>query len=71
MLGIWGWSFVGLVVALTIVVLAVGAVSEIVLPLTFAAVLAVCFTPMARALQRRGLKRSAAAILDIHPSAAS
>jgi predicted PurR-regulated permease PerM len=60
-LGIWAWSFVGFVVALTIVVFAVGAVSEIVLPLTFAAVLAVCFKPMARALQRRGLKGSAAA----------
>ncbi|TRW45693.1 AI-2E family transporter [Georgenia yuyongxinii] len=60
-LGIWAWSFVGVVAALTIIVLAVGTVSEIVLPLTFAAVLAVCFKPMARSLQRRGLKRSAAA----------
>ena len=33
-LGIWAWGFVGFVVALTFIVLAVGAVSEIVLPLT-------------------------------------
>jgi len=60
-LGIWAWSFVGVVVATTIVVFAVAAVSEIVLPLTFAAVLAVCFTPMARTLERHGVKRTAAA----------
>lgn len=39
-LGAWAWSFVGFVVAAIIVVTALGAVSEIVLPLTFAAVLA-------------------------------
>ncbi len=60
-LGIWAWSFVGVVAALIIIALALGAVSEIVLPLTFAAVLAVCFKPVARSLQRRGLKGSAAA----------
>jgi putative heme transporter len=59
-LGLWAWSFVGVVVAVTIVLFAVGAVSEIVLPLTFAAVLAVCFSPMAGGLVRRGLKPSAA-----------
>jgi predicted PurR-regulated permease PerM len=64
-LGIWAWSFVGVVVAGTIVLLAVGAVSEIVLPLTFAAVLAVCFSPMAGGLVRRGLKPSAAAGLVV------
>ena len=42
-LGVWAWSFVGAVAAL---VLALGVVSEIVLPLTFAAVLAVIFKPM-------------------------
>ena len=64
-LGIWAWSFVGVVVAVTIVLLAVGAVSEIVLPLTFAAVLAVCFSPVAAALKRRGLKNSFAAGLVV------
>ena len=64
-LGVWAWSFVGVVVALTIVLFAVGAVSEIVLPLTFAAVLAVCFSPMAGGLVRRGLKPSAAAGLVV------
>ena len=47
-LGIWAWSFVGVVVATTIVVVAAAAISEIVLPMTFAAVLAVCFTPAVR-----------------------
>ena len=36
------WSFVGFVVAAIIVVVALSAVSEIILPMTFAAVLAVC-----------------------------
>jgi len=45
-LGIWAWSFVGVVAATIILVLALGAVSEIVLPLTFAAVLAVIFKPV-------------------------
>jgi predicted PurR-regulated permease PerM len=64
-LGIWAWSLVGVVVAVTIVLFAVGAVSEIVLPLTFAAVLAVCFSPMAGGLVSRGLKPSAAAGLVV------
>ena len=38
-LGVWAWSFVGVVVATAIVVTALAAVSEIVLPLMFAAVL--------------------------------
>ena len=64
-LGVWAWSFVGVVVAITIFLYGVGAVSEIVLPLTFAAVLAVCFSPMAEGLVRRGLKPSAAAGLVV------
>ena len=64
-LGIWAWSFVGAVVALTIVLFGVATVSEIVLPLTFAAVLAVCFKPMATWLQRHGLKGTAAAGLVV------
>ncbi len=40
------WSFVGAVAATIILVRALGAVSEIVLPLTFAAVLAVIFKPL-------------------------
>ena len=38
-LGVWSWGFVGFVAAAVIVFLALGAVSEIVLPMTFAAVL--------------------------------
>ena len=45
-LGVWAWSLVGLVAAMIIAVLALAAVSEIVLPLTFAAVLAVIFKPL-------------------------
>ncbi len=45
-IGIWSWTFVGFVAATLIVVTAFGAVSEIVLPLFFAAVLAVVFKPL-------------------------
>ena len=55
-LGIWSWSFVGFVAATVIVVIAFGAVSEIVLPLLFAAVLAVVFKPLVGYLGRHGLK---------------
>jgi predicted PurR-regulated permease PerM len=64
-LGLWAWSLVGVVVALTIVLFAVATVSEIVLPMTFAAVLAACFKPTARWLQRHGLKGTAAAGLVV------
>ena len=60
-LGVLAWSFVGLVVATVIVVLALAAVSEIVLPLIFAAVLAVIFRPLVGKLVRHGLKPSLAA----------
>jgi predicted PurR-regulated permease PerM len=43
------------VAATVIVVLALGAVSEIVLPMTFAAVLAVIFKPLVGTLRRHGL----------------
>ena len=64
-LGVWAWSFVGFVVATVIVVIALGAVSEIVLPLLFAAVLAVVFKPLVRKLERRGLKPTLAAGLVV------
>ena len=54
-LGVWASSFVGFAAATVIVVLALGAVSEIVLPLTFAAVLAVIFKPLVETLRRHGL----------------
>ena len=54
--GVWAWSFVGFVVATVIVVSALAAVSEIVLPLIFAAVLAVVFKPLVGKLERHGLK---------------
>ncbi len=60
-IGIWAWSFVGVVAATAIVVTAFGAVSEIALPLLFAAVLAVIFKPLVGKLERRGLKPTLAA----------
>ena len=60
-IGIWAWSFVGFVVATVIVVTAFAAVSEILLPLLFAAVLAVIFKPVAGSLLRHGFKPSLAA----------
>jgi predicted PurR-regulated permease PerM len=63
--GLWAWSFVGVVVTAAIVVAALAAVSEIVLPLTFAAVLAVCFKPVAGLLQRHGFRSTAAAAVVV------
>ena len=63
--GVFAWSFVGVVVATIIVVTAFGYVSEILLPLLFAAVLAVIFKPTVGSLQRRGLKPSLAAGLIV------
>jgi len=64
-LGVWAWSFVGFVVATIIVFTALGAVSEIILPLTFAAVLAVIFKPLVGTLQRHGFKPTLAAGLIV------
>jgi predicted PurR-regulated permease PerM len=64
-LGVGAWSFVGFVVAMAIVVTALGAVSEIVLPMTFAAVLAVIFKPLVGVLGRHKIKPSAAAGLIV------
>ena len=60
-LGVWSWSFVGFVVVTIIVVTVLAAVSEIVLPLTFAAVLAVVFKPLVGVLERHRFKPTIAA----------
>ena len=60
-IGAWAWSFVGVAVATIIVVTALAAVSEIALPLLFAAVLAVIFKPVAGSLERHRFKPSLAA----------
>ena len=60
-LGVWSWAFVGFVAAAIIVVIALGALSEIVLPMTFAAVLAIIFRPLVGVLQRHKLKPTLAA----------
>jgi predicted PurR-regulated permease PerM len=64
-LGVWAWSFVGFVAATVIVVVALGAVSEIVLPLTFAAVLAIVFKPLVGVLVRHRFKPTLAAGLVV------
>ena len=64
-LGLWAWSFVGFVVATIIVVAALSAVSEIALPLTFAAVLAVIFKPLVGVLERRKFRPTLAAGLIV------
>jgi predicted PurR-regulated permease PerM len=64
-LGVWSWSFVGVVAATIIIVLALSAVSEIALPMTFAAVLAVIFKPFVGTLQAHKLKPSLAAGLIV------
>ena len=64
-LGVFAWSFVGFVAATIIVVAALGAVSEIVLPLTFAAVLAVIFKPAVGVLERHRVKPTLAAGLVV------
>ena len=64
-IGALSWSFVGFVVAAIIVCIALGAVSEIVLPMTFAAVLAVIFKPLVGILQRHKFKPSLAAGLVV------
>jgi putative heme transporter len=60
-LGVWSWSFVGFVIAMIFVVIGLGAVSEIVLPMTFAVVLAVVFKPMAESLERKNWRPTYAA----------
>ncbi len=64
-LGVWSWSFVGFVVASAIVLTGLAAVSEIVLPMTFAAVLAVMFKPFVGTLGRHRVKPSLAAGLIV------
>jgi predicted PurR-regulated permease PerM len=64
-IGVWSWSFVGFVVATAILVIALSFVSEIVLPMTFAAVLAICFRPLVGVLMRHGFKPSLAAGLVV------
>jgi putative heme transporter len=64
-IGVLAWSFIGVVVATIIVVTAFSAVSEIILPLLFAVVLAVVFKPVAGKLERHRFKPSLAAGLIV------
>ena len=60
-IGVWSWAFVGFTAAAVIVVIVLGAVSEIALPMLFAAVLAIIFRPLVGVLQRHKLKPTLAA----------
>jgi putative heme transporter len=64
-IGVWAWSFVGIVVAAIIVFTALGAVSEIALPLLFAAVLAIIFKPLVGILVRHKFRPTLAAGLVV------
>ncbi len=59
--GVWSWAFVGFTAATVIVVIVLAALSEIVLPMLFAAVLAIMFKPLVGVLQRHKLKPTLAA----------
>ena len=63
-IGVWSWAFVGFTIAAVIVVIVLGAVSEIALPMLFAAVLAIIFKPLVGVLQRHKLKPTLAAGAD-------
>jgi len=63
--GVLAWSFIGVVIATIIVVTGFSAVSEILLPLLFAAVLAVIFKPLVGKLERHRFKPSLAAGLIV------
>ena len=64
-IGVWSWAFVGFTIAAVIVVIVLGAVSEIVLPMLFAAVLAIIFKPLVGVLERHKIKPSLAAGLIV------
>ena len=64
-LGIWAWTVVGLVVVAIVFATAMSTVSEIALPLTFAAVLAIIFRPLVAVLKRHRLKPPLAAGLVV------
>jgi predicted PurR-regulated permease PerM len=59
--GITAWTFIGVVVAVSIVVVALGVIAEVVIPVALAALLAVVFKPSADALVRRGVRPALAA----------
>jgi predicted PurR-regulated permease PerM len=64
-LGLAAWSIIGLVALAALVVWGLAAVSSVVLPLLFAAVLAVIFRPLAVRLERMGVPSSLAAGLVV------
>ena len=64
-IGVASWSVIGVVIVATMVVGLLAAVSEIVLPLVFAVLLGATAYPLARRLQRLGLKPAIASLLVV------
>lgn len=60
-IGVWAWSFIGVGIALLFIAIAFAAVSEILQPIVFAAVLAVIFKPLCDTLRRYRLPSTIAA----------
>ncbi len=63
----WSWAFIGSLLALTLLVTTLAALSDLVVPLMIAVVAAVAVAPAVDALQRRGVPRGvgAAAITSL------
>ena len=59
--GAASWSLIGLVVAVAIAAMAVGAVSGILIPLAVAVIIGIVLEPISSALQRRGVPATPAA----------
>lgn len=64
-IGIASWSVIGVVIVATMAVGLLAAVSEIVLPLVFAVLLGAATYPLARRLQRLGLKPAIASLVVV------
>lgn len=62
-LGEGAWLFVGLALSIAIVLLALGLVSDLVIPLIFAAILATIFVPLVDVLERWRIPRWLGAVL--------
>jgi predicted PurR-regulated permease PerM len=63
--GVAAWTFIGVVLMVAIVVVAVGFIAEVAIPVMLAALLAVVFKPAADWLLRHGLRPALAAVLVV------
>jgi predicted PurR-regulated permease PerM len=63
--GIAAWTFIGVVLTIAVIVVALGFVAEVVIPVALAGLLAVVFKPASDRLVRRGLRPALAAGLVV------